>query len=97
MHTFLFVDVSLDPNGPGLPFTVKAANIDNACTLATISCVKGRKYKIYYLPMEPGVLPMLGMFIAGDAIAESLTEFWYKFLRDRFGEAELPRPKRVPR
>lgn len=76
MYKFLFIDCTMEPNGPGLPAIIEASDLVEACEKASSQIVPDRSLKVYQLPASEGLAKFIGLHIAGKQLIPAIADFW---------------------
>lgn len=74
---FMFIDITQEPMGPGIPFIISDKTVVGACKVVDSMYDDSRKMRIYQVPKYDGILSFLIMYNTGDSLPAEFVKNWY--------------------
>jgi len=78
VYKFLFIDCTIEPNGPGLPTVIESSDLADACEKASIQTTPGRSLKVYQMPTSEGLARFITLHTSGEPPLAYMIEAWRK-------------------
>jgi len=89
----MFIDMTLWPMGPAIPFIVSSKNVEEACKEVNSMYTEPRTMRVYQLTEFDGPLNLLIMYETGKPLNEDFLQGWYE--RNAVDKPERVRVRRA--